>query len=234
MKRFEYGKIAVTVLAAAAILLLLSACSGVIGGDIVRISFSSGSGGRYISTDANSGYVVVLQKDKVYSLNSFEDKAYQEFEDGNVYITNLPAGDYIFGIVLIDDQDTEPTDDDVNVGLAIKEVEIKKGFNDVIIDVGPGITTFEINTVSYEDFFTPDGYSVTFAEDTIILDIDRTASDEVHLVPNLGSATGVMIPSGGASLPSPWDVTGEDGVAITIAPGVDPLPHDYFLNIILE
>jgi len=244
MKRLNIRKTVIGILAAAVIMLLFSACSGVIGGDYnVRISvpqLASGSG-RYISGSANSGYVVVLKENKVYSLNSFSDKAYQEFENGNVYIANLPVGDYIFGIVLLDDQGTTDTGDDVNVGLAIKKREIKEGFNDIEIDVGPGINAFTINTVSFEDFFTPDGYTSTFAEDTIILDIDRNpGGDDFILTFNTGVVASVQSISdylnlgGGVGSPT-WGGTlpaNQDGADVTISGA--PLTHPYTLKVILK
>ncbi len=199
MKKQVYIKSAALVLLAAVVLLFLSACSGVIGGDtMIRISVPGmANDGRFISADSNSGYVVVMQESKVYSLNNFSDRAYQEFVNGNVYITNLPVGNYIFGVVLIDDMGTSETGDDTNVGIAIKKKEIKIGYNDIVIDVGPGIDNFTINTLNFEDFFTPDGYSTTFADDTVILDIERDeVSDSVVLNFETGSATGKLIPSG--------------------------------------
>lgn len=232
MKSLVLNKSVTLVLTASVILLLLSSCSGVIGGEYnVRISVPElSSGGRYISGSANSGYVVVLKENKVYSLNSFSDKAYQEFENGNVYIANLPVGDYIFGIVLLDDQGTTDTGDDVNVGLAIKKREITEGFNDIVIDVGPGINAFTVNSISFEDFFTPDGYTSTFAEDTIILDIDRVSPDSVAMSFETGIATAVLIPSGTAFTGNvPAD---QDGVEYSISVGSPPNP--YTLKVILK
>ncbi len=229
MKKQVYIKPAVLLLSAAVVLLFLTACSGVIGGDTtVRISIpqlADGSAGRFISTASNSGYVVVMQESKVYSLNSFSDRAYQELENGNVFITNLPVGSYIFGVVLMDDTD------DTNVGLAIKKRDIKKGYNDIVIDVGPGIDIFTINDISFEDFFAPDGYSTTFEEDTIILDIDRTPPDSVVLNFETGSVTtATLIPSGDPFAGTvPID---QDGVEYTITDGL--FTHPYTLRIILK
>lgn len=240
MKRLIPDRLIVTALLAVASVLLLSTCSGVIGGDnMVRISVPGmGDTGRYISGDANSGYVVVLQGDKVYSLNEFTSVAYQELVNGNVYIANLPVGTYIFGIVLLDDI----TDD--NVGLAIKELKVEAGFNDFLIDVGPGIDSLMVNSQDYEDFFTPDGYNVSFANDTIILDIDRNPiSDSLELTfEDSGTGTsGEKIINGttaGAAAGSgtsgdPWIVQStEDGVETTTT-GLSPL-SEYKLSVILK
>jgi hypothetical protein len=146
MRQTKYMKPSVLLLFSVGILLLLSACSGVIGGDtVVRISVPGMSDtGRFISDFANSGYVVVLQEDKVYSLNNFSDKAYQNLVDDNVYIANLPVGTYIFGVVLIDDKGTPDEKDDDNVGLAIKKRKVEAGYNDIQIDVGPGIKLYQL------------------------------------------------------------------------------------------
>ena len=167
-------KIPFMVFVAVLTVLALSACSGVIGGESgVRISVDGLSDGRYISPTANSGYVVVMQKNKVYSLNNFSDKAYYALTNGYVYITNLPIGTYIFGIALMDNLDDDIDDNDLNYGIAVKEVEIKKGFNNVAIKVAPGLSLFEIDTIDgpldVSDFFYPDGYSASFADNTIII-----------------------------------------------------------------
>ncbi|MCK5736038.1 MAG: hypothetical protein KAH21_06140 [Spirochaetaceae bacterium] len=184
-----------------------------------------------------------MKENKVYSLNNFSDKAYQEFENGNVYIANLPVGNYIFGIVLLDDQGTSDVNDDVNVGLAIKEKEIKAGFNDIVIEVGPGINKFEINWISFEDFFTPDGYSSSFANDTIILDIDRTSSDRIEYVPTPAGATtsGIRlvdgVPTGASSGGSVWFAgIDHNGVEIKInnVPFMPPYDDEHILKIILK
>jgi hypothetical protein len=242
MRQTKYMKPSVLLLFSVGILLLLSACSGVIGGDnMVRISVPGmADSGRFISSSANSGYVVVLQGNKVYSLNNFSDKAYQDLVDGNVFIANLPVGTYIFGVVLIDDKGTSDENDDDNVGLAIKKRKVEAGFNDILIDVGPGITTFDINGISFENFFIPDGFTVSFDEDTIILDIDRNpaGADVVDLAFNGGGTTSGDIIVDGVASGSPviaiqWDIAAnEDGVE-TITTGLPPL-SEYKLSVILK
>ena len=224
MKHINYRKSMIAVLAAAAALLLLSACSGVIGGDtVVRISVPGMTGGlvgRYISSDATNGYVVVLQKDKVYSLNNFDNRAYNYLINGQVYITNLPVGDYIFGVALMGVSDD-------NYGLAIKEVSIKKGFNDVVIEVGPGISTFNVEGIGdIDNPFLPDGFTAEFATDTIILDFGRSGTTNINfnvtfgpseVVPNIldanqigGSGEGTDL--GSPSLTLPADASGVEFV----------------------
>ncbi|RKX76704.1 MAG: hypothetical protein DRP60_07285, partial [Spirochaetes bacterium] len=92
------------------------------------------------------------------------------------------------------------------------------------------IDIFTINSLDFEDFFVPDGYSSTFAEDTIILDINREPPDSVVLNFETGSDTGVLIPSGNPFLGTiPED---QEGVEFTI----DHLSfdHSYTLKIILK
>jgi len=215
MEKINIRKPVIGILAAAMVMLFLSGCSGVMGGDYnVRISVPQLASGdsRYISGTAESGYVVVMKENKVYSLNSFSDKMYQEFINGNVCISNLPVGDYIFG----------------------------EGFNDIVIDVGPGIQTFFINGDPFKDFFTPDGYSTTFAEDTIILDIDRVADGEsfdiINFAPDSGlgaTISGNILPAGGSIGGPSWSVgLDEEGVDFTISGGA--LPHPYTLKVIIK
>lgn len=234
MKRIHKLQIATVIFISLAALLALNACSGVLGGQSgVRISVDGLSGGRFISSSANSGYVVVLKKDNVYSLNNFSDKAYYALLNGQVYIANLPEGDYIFGVALVDDNGTSDENDDVNYGLAIKEVTIQPGFNDVPIDVGPGINTFTINGVDFEDFFTPDGYSVTFEGDTLILDINRQTTNNVVFTTNDGAASPQLINNDGSLGASSWTVgTSHQGVLVTVSGGLLPYPYTY--RIILK
>ncbi len=164
------------VLAAMAAVILLSACSGVVGGETtVRISLpQSSSEGLFVSPDAEEdgaeGYVIVLKKDKVYSLNLFEGEALEAFIDGQVVIANLPVGDYVFGVVLQDSSGD-------NVGLAIKEYTVKRGLNTLSIEVAPGIETCEIEGIDGDvfDFQDPpeEIQTLEFAENTVIIDYDR-------------------------------------------------------------
>jgi len=187
MKKSDYNKTAALVLLAAVALLFLSACSGVIGGDTtVRISVPGmSSGGRFISATATNGYVVVLDKNKIYSLNSFDDDAFNYLVNGQVYISNLPTGDYIFGVALLDENDN-------NTGFAVKEWTIEKGFNEVPIQVAPGIVDFTVDDITEDisnPFDPPEGIYVEFAEDTIILDYDRTATPLVTFDVTFGDGT---------------------------------------------
>ena len=192
MKKSDYNKTAALVLLAAVALLFLSACSGVIGGDTtVRISVPGmSSGGRFISATATNGYVVVLDKNKIYSLNSFDDDAFNYLVNGQVYITNLPTGDYIFGVALLGENDE-------NFGFAVKEWTVEKGFNEVPIQVAPGIVDFTVDDIPEDisnPFDPPEGVYVEFAEDTIILDYGRTATPLVTFDVTFGDGTVINTP----------------------------------------
>jgi hypothetical protein len=164
----------VTLLAVvSAVLLLFSSCSGLIGGEAsVRISvpgLAGSSDARFLSADATNGYVVVFDKNKVYSLNNFSKDSYHYLLNGQVYIAGLPVGDYIFGIVLMGENEGD------NYGLAVKEVRIEAGLNDVEIEVGPGISSLSIGGIGdIDNPFIPDGYSVEFETDTMIFDFERS------------------------------------------------------------
>lgn len=167
------GKTLVAFIGLSLVVLVLSSCSGMIGGyDGLEVRVNGLSNGRYISPSANSGYIVLLQKNKIFSLNIIDGSPYSAWilPGGIARIPSIPVGDYILGIVLMDDNGT-PSDlqDDTNYGLAIKEISIKKGYNSVIVDVGPGISSFQIGGVDFDDFLTPDGYEVGFEEDTVII-----------------------------------------------------------------
>ncbi len=157
--------------------LLLSACSGLIGGDtVVRMSIGAVSGGRYIDQRADTGYVAVLKEGQIYSAVEVGPLAYEEFENGYLYLNSIPPGEYIFVVSLIGPV-TPPVGgpaEDMNVGLAIKKISITKGFNDVVIDVGPGIHTFTVTgasnvPVTIDNFVNPTEYSISYAEDTFII-----------------------------------------------------------------
>ncbi len=217
MKRYDYMKTSIAVLAAAAVLLLLSACSGVIGGDtVVRISvpgLTDSSSARHISSNATNGYVVVLKKDKVYSLNNFDGKAFNYLVNGQVYITNLPTGDYIFGVALM-------SADDDNYGLAIKEVKIGTGFNDVVIEVGPGISSFNIGGIGdIDNPFVPDGFTAEFATDTMILDYNRSGTTNIDFNITFGPSETVPIISDANQI-------GGDGDGLDLGASPFTLPAD--------
>jgi len=179
----------ITIITVLAALSVLTTCSGVLGGDtMVRITvpgLDDGTAtGRLVSDDATEGYVVVLKKDKVYSLNNFDSDAFFQLKGGNVVIANLPLGDYIFGVVLVDGDPGEQV-----VGIAVKEFEVKSGLNSYWIDVGPGISDIRVNGLDYSDFFKPEGYTAEFAEDTIILNVNRNGSSD-DVVQLLGATFG--------------------------------------------
>ncbi|MDF1567697.1 MAG: hypothetical protein P1P77_06725 [Spirochaetaceae bacterium] len=188
MKRTHRLQIATVIFISLAALLALNACSGVLGGqNVVRVYVPelAGSGdSRHVSMNATYGYVIVVKKDKVYSANKYSYEAYEKLVEGNANIANLPEGDYIFGVALMDDAGA-------NYGLAIKEVTIQPGFNDVPIVVGPGITTFDISGLPSIDnpLWPSKDYSVKFAEDTVIIDYGRSGNATVNITFDFGDST---------------------------------------------
>ena len=174
--------------------LILSACSGLVGADGLYIYADGIGDARYIDGSADAGYVVVMKENKIYSLGTiFEDKV--DFENGYVQVKGLPTGQYIVGVVLVDDDpDTDEVDGDV-VGLAIKEVEIKKGPNFKTINVGPGLDTLEIGGLGpiEEDLFLPDDFGVSFAEDTIFISGSDGNPANINLIYQAGSTPGTVV-----------------------------------------
>ena len=165
----------IIILAAMAAVILLSACSGVIGGE-TSVVFSI-SDGRHVSADAVEGYLMALKpgEKNVYSYNNFTGVAYQALEDGKAVIANLPVGDYIFGVALLD------ADED-NVGFAVKKYTVKRGLNTLAIEVAPGISNLQIEgaigNISIDNFLDPpdDIESIAFSENEVTVDYDRPSS----------------------------------------------------------
>jgi hypothetical protein len=226
MKRTLLGKSLTTVLVLAVSLLVMSACSGVIGGDnLVRITIpgvSGASSSRTISSDAVNGYVVVLKGNEVYSANNFDGEAFNYFVDGQVLIANLPVGDYIFGVALLSAGEED------NVGLAIKEVTIEPGYNDVPITVGPGMDQFYVNGTSINNPFLPEGYSVTFEEDTVLLQGLRnggTFDDIVQFRGYFGST--LLKPVGALIYPAGTVILSDGSLGTVLGPGGNyDIPYD--------
>jgi len=235
-------KTAVLILLITSVLLFLSACSGVLAGDdVVRISVSQladESSGRFISGTASNGYVVVLDKDRIYSLNNFSGDAYNYLVNGEVYIANLPPGDYIFGVALLDENDK-------NLGFAVKEWTVEKGFNDISIEVAPGIVTLSVSDLNDDitnPFLPPEGVFVEFAENTIIFDYDRTSNTLVGFAVTFGDGTEISGPSvdpiNGEEpvlLGGLYEVPeGTDGISFSYSATVDSVTQDYEYRIILK
>jgi len=222
MKRFRFKLSTVLVFTAVASMLLFSACSGVIGGPIVRITLPdlpSSGGSRYIATGADTPdevHIVVAQKNNAYSYNNFEGTV--TAVSNNVYsISNLLPDTYIFGVALLD---SSPTSRMVNFKL--KEVTIEPGFNDIVMELGPGISTLELNGLVIDNPFLPEGFTVSYGTDAIIFDVDTSVSNTLGYVPSAGAPVAQKIingvPVAGALGPIPWTVNpGEDGVFITIS-----------------
>ncbi len=170
-------QVVIGTLAALGLLIVLSGCSGIIGGQtVVHMTLGNGGSGRYIDENTQSGYVAVFRQDRVYSINEFEGTK-TEFENGSVYLNSLAPGDYVFVVALTG----EESGTTYNSGLAIKEVTVERGLNNVLIDVGPGVSSFGIEELPpggggypvlrpLDDFMEPGrSYSVGFADNTLIL-----------------------------------------------------------------
>ncbi len=93
-------------------------------------------------------------------------------------LTNIPIGTYIFGILIQDSKN-------YIIGLAIKEVDIFAGSNEVSIRIGPGIQSAQIGNINFGTNpiqFVVDNqekYSVSFGEDRINF-IDNTPKSTNH------------------------------------------------------
>ncbi len=124
------------------------------------------------------GTVVYGNAGQGYTAREFYSGSTLTESNNSFVLTNIPTGTYIFGILIQDSND-------IVIGLAIKQVVISAGINNVPIRVGPGIESARIGSI---DFGTDpiqfmennkDKYSVTFGEDRISF-IDKTANSTNH------------------------------------------------------
>ena len=166
---------------------LVTACSGVIGprsGVLIEIpAIANNVSGRYIDTSGNTmtkGYVIIAQEDKVYSFNDYADS--YDLKNGRVFISNIPVGKYILGVVLLNDEDNTN-------GLAIKEITVEPGLNEVRITVGPGTSNLKIGDMEVTNPLLPnDNYSISYKQDTLIFDYNRKELERVHYIPSFGES----------------------------------------------
>ncbi len=146
--------------------LLLSACSGFIGGDtVVRISLGHGSAGRYISANFDHGVVTAVKKDGEYADNITASASFNDA--GTVSLNGLIPGNYVLVVQLYNNGGN-------NVGLSIKEFRINKGFNNIAMEVTQGLERFGAYyspiSIDLLDFMhLPSPYTVSFAEDTLVI-----------------------------------------------------------------
>ncbi len=176
VSKIKIKHVAFGVLVVLSLLTVLSACSGMVGGATsVRMTVGNAGSGRYIHEGVNEGYVAVLQKNKIHSINEFEydsEARYEEFDNGSVYLNSIAPGKYIFIVVLLERNGGAT----FNRGLAIKEVTVNKGFNDLYIEVGPGVGSFYIDQTNVTDvplfeLISPGGEYlnlISFKEDTVV------------------------------------------------------------------
>ncbi len=184
-----------TIVMAIGLLALFSTCSGTLGGDsgIVRIAIpgvGNASSGRFVdATTMTKGYVILGQGDQVYSVDDYPKT---QITGGEVILSNIAEGTYILGVILQNDKDNV-------TGLALKEITVKPGYNDVEVTVGPGIRKLEIldteghNVISDDGQldFSNDKYSLSFAKDTMIFNYGRTdgQSYTVNYYPTFGKGS---------------------------------------------
>lgn len=173
------------------IILLFSSCSGYIGENLIDIQIdvpdspSERTNGRYISSEVELIHLVFVKDGDVYGYLK------QNITQGDTTLSmpGLPADDYVLVALLVGDD---------SVGFAAKEVTIKAGFNNISLTIGPGFDPLEVNGTPLDDFIGDDsGYSLTFAENTIIVDTDgrNSEGDTVRFSPTFGGSQNVTIDS---------------------------------------
>lgn len=194
------------------LLALFSTCSGTLGGGsgIVRIAIpgvGNASSGRFVdSTTMTKGYVILGQGDQLYSVDDYPKTL---INGGEVILSNIAEGTYILGVILQNDADIDTNKKNIVTGLALKEITVKPGYNEVEVTVGPGIKNLKIldkakNNVIPSDLFndTTGDSSVSFAEDTMIFTYGRDSNDAatVDYYPSFGEASNRKITKITASL----------------------------------
>ncbi len=168
-----------------------STCSGTLGGAYgsVRIAIpgvGNASSGRFVdAATMTSGYVILGRGDQVYSLNEYTQT--HELIKGEVVLSNIEAGTYLLGVVLKNKKD-------IVTGLALKNITVTPGYNEVEVVVGPGISKLEIEGVEgfeANPFDTRnDAYSLSFSEDTMIFDYGRQSKAAiVSYYPTFGTGS---------------------------------------------
>lgn len=160
------------------LIIILVSCSNIINKDGLYLSIPQ-SNAKHISNLANEGYVIVLDEDKIYSLNNFINDSYHYLINGEVYIANIPAGEYIIGVVLLNNN--------IMYGFSLEEITITPGYNQAIIDVGPGIQNFIVDNISINNpFEVPSGIKIQYSQDTIIVDYDKSETPEIVFSASFG------------------------------------------------
>jgi hypothetical protein len=146
-------------------LLVLSGCDNLVDQSDqgnVTIKLSEGSTGRYIAGGGDTVDQIALgfvKKDVLYNGDFLEDLDGVESE--YVY-TGIPVGDYTFLAMLI-------ANDDV-ISMAVENVSIEAGFNEIPVEMGPGMSLtindkdFEIDDLSAE-------FSIAFNGDVITIGV---------------------------------------------------------------
>lgn len=185
MKKVNLSKIILSTAVLIGLLSLMTACAGIFGshGRVMVTIPGMGSTSKGLYVDAatmTKGYVVVAQNDEMYTFEEYPDT--HDLIGGQAYISNIPEGTYLFYIILLNEADNI-------TGLALKEVVINPGYNEVEITVGPGVSNFSVEGIELQlDPVEPsDAYSVSFSENTITFDYGRPSGDvKVKYYPTFG------------------------------------------------
>ena len=146
------------------LLVALSACSGVIG-NVGQITVTLPlQRGRFISTNASSGYIVAMKDGQNIASATYQGGTFAELRNGEAVLEDLSPGRYIIGVVLTG----IVLGEDYNVGFALKAVNVESGRNQVEIPVGPGLNFLDVNGTTVNDLFRNPPLPVRFEENRII------------------------------------------------------------------
>jgi len=133
----------------------------------VRIQMDNpdGSAGRFLAEEGERVYIAFLAGTDVYLYGEFDLVG----DNTTFDMIGIVAGDYVLLTVLttVDDEG----ESDKVVGLAVKEVTVNPGINDIPVTLGPGLSNMRINGESLDLTDLPEGYGITLSEDSLTFDL---------------------------------------------------------------
>jgi len=131
----------------------------------VNVKLADIGAGRYIAgggAGVDEAVLGFIEEDVMYNFDAMEDIT--NFT-GEYLFTGIPVGNYAFLAILMSDGD--------NISTAVQGVTIEPGFNDIIIDMGPGFElTINGNPLEIDDLSSK--FTLSFNKDVITIGISKS------------------------------------------------------------